>query len=126
MLQTSNIVQPKQNRALAPASRSNCRRIRELHCQRQIQPVAHILRDFSVAPVPWMIVFRTTQRSSLRHEAVLFQTSEPGAPVARWHRVRDARRVSTAKRRLTGPPITTKAYTCPTTGLRPESLHRGF
>ena len=125
MLQTSNIVQPKQNRALAPASRSNCRRIRELHCQRQIQPVAHILRDFSVAPVPWMIVFRTTQRSSLRHEAVLFQTSESGALVARWHRVRDARRVSTAKRalvrRLTMTPITAKAYTGPTTGPRPES-----
>ena len=52
MLQTSNIVQPKQNPTLAPASRSNCRRIRELRWQFQIQPVAHILRGFSVAPVP--------------------------------------------------------------------------
>ena len=124
MLQMSNIVQPKQNPTLAPASRSNCRRIRELRCQWQIQPVAHILRDFSLAPVPWMIVFRTTQRSSLRHEAVLFQTSEPGALVARWHRVRDARRVSNANRspvaRLTRTPHTAKAYTCRTTRLRPE------
>jgi len=47
-----------------------------------------------------MIVFRTTGRSSLRHEAVLFLTTESGALVARLSRAHDARWISTAKRTL--------------------------
>ena len=125
MLQTSNVIWAEPNPAHTPLSRSICRRIKELRCLRRIWAVAHILRDFSLAPVPWMILCRTTERSSLRHEAVLFLTSESGAPVARLYRAPDARRVLIAKKaleeRFTGTPSTAKAYTGPTTGLRPES-----
>jgi hypothetical protein len=65
------------------------------------------------------------EKSSLRHEAVLFLTSESGALVARLYRAHDARRVSTAKwtleERLTDTQITAKAYTCRTAGHLPES-----
>jgi len=64
-------------------------------------------------------------RSSHRHEAVLFLFNEPRAPVARLNRADNAKRVWTAKipavDRRTGIPITTKAYTGPTTGLWPGS-----
>ena len=126
MLHSSNILWPKSNSVRTPAPCSICRRIRELRAPEQFYAVAHILRDSSPAPVPWMAVVRTTERSSLRHEAELLQTREPGAQVARWHRVLDAGRVSTAKRRLTSTRIIVEAYTVPTTGPRPETSQRGF
>lgn len=114
-------MRPKSNPARTPAPYSIYRGIRELRNLQEIYAVAYILRYFSPAPVPWMTLLGATVRSSLRHEAVLNLTHEPGAPVARWHRVRDATRVLTAKKPLAGISITTKAYTCPATGRQPES-----